>query len=142
MVDKEDWGPNLFSFNVGWFENKLFMPFVESVWQDLKVFGRGDYVLKEKLRMLKIRLREWNLEVYGKIDLGIKDIVKAINDEDEFVEWCCENQTEDAIRRRSTATSRMWTNIRIKENFLLQKLRLKWDLEGDANTKIFHFLIK
>ncbi|XP_058746989.1 uncharacterized protein LOC131619974 [Vicia villosa] len=31
MVDKENWGPKPFVFNNGWFDNKLFKPFVESV---------------------------------------------------------------------------------------------------------------
>lgn len=39
-------------------------------------------------------------------------------------------------------TSRLWTNLRIKENFLRQKARLKWDTDGDSNNKFFHGMVK
>ncbi|XP_058746325.1 uncharacterized protein LOC131619219 [Vicia villosa] len=143
VIDKEDWGPKPFKFNNGWFDNKFFLPYVESSWKDIKVYGRSDYVLKEKLRLLKIRLHDWNVAVYGKNDLEIKEGVKAINVDDEFVEWCVDDhRVEEVVRRRSSATCKLWNDMRIKDNLLFQNSRLKWDLDGDANTKFFHSVMK
>ncbi|XP_058785271.1 uncharacterized protein LOC131660131 [Vicia villosa] len=55
ICDKEDWGPKPFKANAEWFSNRDFSPFVEKEWKELVVKGRGDYVLKEKLRLLKER---------------------------------------------------------------------------------------
>ncbi|XP_058741126.1 uncharacterized protein LOC131613476 [Vicia villosa] len=107
MVDKEDWGPKPFMFNNTWFEDKNFLPFIESEWNKLKVVGRSDFVLKEKLRLLKYSLRKWNVNVFGKVDLEIKEGVEEINELDEFVSWCNLNQHAEAIQRRSVVTSRM-----------------------------------
>ncbi|XP_058726407.1 uncharacterized protein LOC131597748 [Vicia villosa] len=75
---------------------------------NLKVYGRGEFVLKEKLRLLKEKLKVWNKEVFG----------------------------------RKEATTRIWRNLRIKENMLLQKARLRWVKEGDANNGFFHKVMK
>ncbi|XP_058741467.1 uncharacterized protein LOC131613848 [Vicia villosa] len=65
IINKENWGPKPFLVNNSWFEDKDFLPFVEKEWEKLVVSGRGDYILKEKLRLLKDSLRRWNLEVFG-----------------------------------------------------------------------------
>ncbi|XP_058765950.1 uncharacterized protein LOC131639469 [Vicia villosa] len=59
MVDKEDWGPKPFKFNNEWFKDKTFLDFVKKEWEGFTVHGRGDFVLKEKLRLLKERLKWW-----------------------------------------------------------------------------------
>lgn len=40
------------------------------------------------------------------------------------------------------ATRKMWLNLQIKENMLLQKSRIKWDVEVDMNNRYFHFALK
>lgn len=56
MKDKSNWGPKLNRVNNKWFRNKDFIAFVETEWKGFDVTGRGDYILKEKLRILKIKL--------------------------------------------------------------------------------------
>ncbi|XP_058776295.1 uncharacterized protein LOC131650610 [Vicia villosa] len=57
IVDKEDWGPKPSKFNNEWFHNKDFMRFVEEEWKAIIVSGRGDFILKEKFRIIKGRLK-------------------------------------------------------------------------------------
>lgn len=42
-------------FNVSneWFTNKKFIPFVENEWREIILEGMSDYVIKEKLQLLK-----------------------------------------------------------------------------------------
>ncbi|XP_058741918.1 uncharacterized protein LOC131614336 [Vicia villosa] len=65
--DKVIWGPKPFRFNNEWFAFESFIPFVEGEWKGLKIEGRGDFVLKEKFRLLKDKLKWWNKEVFGRI---------------------------------------------------------------------------
>ncbi|XP_058763718.1 uncharacterized protein LOC131637147 [Vicia villosa] len=83
LTDKYNWGPKPFKFNNEWFLFDSFIPFVEKEWKSLKVEGRGDFVLKEKLRLLKDKLKRWNKDVFGKIDLDIEEGVNDINLADE-----------------------------------------------------------
>ncbi|XP_058732668.1 uncharacterized protein LOC131604227 [Vicia villosa] len=49
IKDHRNWGPKPFKFNNEWFSFDSFIPFVEKEWKSIKVEGRGDFVLKEKL---------------------------------------------------------------------------------------------
>lgn len=40
-------------------------------WSKLKVDVRGDFILYDKLKSLMFRLKEWNREVFGWIDLKV-----------------------------------------------------------------------
>ncbi|CAK8535158.1 unnamed protein product [Lathyrus sativus] len=60
-----DWGPRSFNFNNCWLKHSSFLKFVEVEWKFYVVRGRGDYVLKEKLGLLKASLEKWNVYVFG-----------------------------------------------------------------------------
>ncbi|CAK8573237.1 unnamed protein product [Lathyrus sativus] len=72
-----DWSPKPFIFNNNWFSHKDFYLFVKVKWNGFVVSGRGDFVLKEKLRMLKRKLRSWNAEVFGWVNLKIDKAVES-----------------------------------------------------------------
>ncbi|CAI8593121.1 unnamed protein product [Vicia faba] len=52
VKDDVNWGPKPFKFNNEWFSFDSFIPFVKKEWKDLNVEGKGDFVLKEKLKLL------------------------------------------------------------------------------------------
>ncbi|CAK8566094.1 unnamed protein product [Lathyrus sativus] len=86
VSDKENWGPKPFKFNNEWFAKDDFLAFTEREWKDIHVEGRGDFVLKEKLKIFKDRLKWWNREVFGKIDLEVEERVGDINAGDALAE--------------------------------------------------------
>ncbi|XP_058754722.1 uncharacterized protein LOC131627879 [Vicia villosa] len=133
----DDWGPKPFKFNNEWFQHKEFFGFVEKEWMGLDVNGRGDFVLKEKLRLLKNKLRWWNINVFGKINLELEEGVKEINALDNL---SSEEEADSGSRWR--ANRKFWTNLKIKENMLIQKARLKWLNDGDDNSRYFHTVMK
>lgn len=70
--------------------------FMENEWSDIKVEGRGDYVLKEKLKMLRNILTRWKKEVFGWIELKIEEV----NEMDGLIEECQKNQIMQLASRR------------------------------------------
>ncbi|MCI23116.1 transposon TX1 putative protein, partial [Trifolium medium] len=77
-----DWGPKPFRFNNNWLEHKNFKTVVEECWRDLEVSGWMDFVLKEKLRGLKFRLKEWNKVEYGSLESRLIKLVEDIKELD------------------------------------------------------------
>lgn len=65
MASLGDWGLKPSRFNNCWVNHKDFLSFVKEEWNSMSVKGQGDYILKEKLKALKGRLKWWNKYVFG-----------------------------------------------------------------------------
>ena len=50
-----------------------FKNLINKCWQSIEVRGSGSYVLTEKLKALKARLRQWNREVIGRVEARKKE---------------------------------------------------------------------
>lgn len=62
------------------------MSFAEREWKNLKVEGRSDFVLMEKLRIFKIFLRKWERDCFNILDLNIDEGIRVINESDSMLE--------------------------------------------------------
>jgi hypothetical protein len=51
----------------------------------MEIQGKKAFVIKEKLKRLKIALKTWNREVFGILDLNIDQTVKDLNDLEEQI---------------------------------------------------------
>lgn len=133
-----DCGPKPFRFNNCWLQHKDFKDFVDKSWRSFNVDGWRMYVFKEKLKMLREKLRVWNKEVFGFLDLNIKNIVNEINALDELVGGSnCQE-----VERRKELSSLFWHQVQAKESLIKQKARCRWIAEGDANTRYFYACVR
>lgn len=64
-----NWGRKHFRFNNCWLEHNDFKGFISNCWREFNISGWKLHAFKEKLELLKERLKVWNKEVFGTLDL-------------------------------------------------------------------------
>jgi len=63
-VDEEDWGPRLLCLLKCWQDMPGYNNFVRENWSSFEVTGWGGFVLKEKLKLIKVALRTGLLQIF------------------------------------------------------------------------------
>ncbi|XP_058767495.1 uncharacterized protein LOC131641210 [Vicia villosa] len=99
-VGKVDLGPKPFRFN--------------NVW-------KGDFVLYEKLKILRGKLRVWNREVFGWIDLKVEEEVDKMNELDRLMVDNLGGDIEDLVVERREVGKDIRHSLNVKEAMLRKK---------------------
>ena len=60
-----DWGPRPFRVLDCWLKDQSFKQLVQQSWSNNNQRGWGGYVLKQKIKALKVSIKEWNNNHYG-----------------------------------------------------------------------------
>lgn len=98
--------------------------------------GWNAYVLQEKLKLLKVKLKSWNWDVFGNVDHRIKKVEVEISRLDTKAELV--GLTEEDVSERRLKFVELWSALNAKGSLLRQKSRIQWIREGDSNTSFFH----
>ena len=65
-------GPVPFRFENMWLQEEGFKDLLGGWWQGLRFSGSFSFILAEKLKALKVILKSWNKEVFGKVGVNKK----------------------------------------------------------------------
>ncbi|GJX17035.1 putative RNA-directed DNA polymerase, eukaryota, reverse transcriptase zinc-binding domain protein [Tanacetum coccineum] len=139
-VDKIDFGPSLFKLYNSWLLRDGFDDLTKSEWDSIDSNNSG-FPIKchEKFCILKAKIRQWNnnnktmernrkaaaLEELSSIEKKIDEGSASPSDTENRLNLLHELEIIDKFASMD----------------LIQKARVKWDIEGDENTKFFHGLI-
>jgi len=101
--------------------------------------GWGGYVLKEKLKLIKLALKEWHSHHSKNLPTRInslRDIIEAIEVKGETLDLL-----EEEIEEMHGLSEELFSLSRINSSICWQQSRLQWLREGDANSKFFHNIL-
>ena len=71
-------GPLPFRFKNMWLKADGFKNLFNEWWQNIEIRGSRSYVLTEKLKALKVKLKVWNKEVFRRVDVGKNSALKKV----------------------------------------------------------------
>jgi hypothetical protein len=113
---------------------------VEDTWGALPSNGWMSFVLKEKLKGLKVKIKEWHKGVYGDMEARIAKMVEDITILD--IRGDEVGLSGEEVQGRKTLFRDLWTLLKAKDVNMVQRARARWMKNGDANTKYFHRCVK
>lgn len=73
-----DWGPKPFKTRNCWLFNPYFGTFISDTWSSISIQVSGAFVFKEKLKILKQKLKTWNKEHVGDLEMRGKELVTKV----------------------------------------------------------------
>ncbi|KAH1202923.1 putative ribonuclease H protein [Glycine max] len=133
-----DWGPKPFKVFDAWLKNKEYQKVVRDCWAANQLFGWGGFVLKNKLKILKARLKLWSKENAADMCNKMKQIQQELNDLENSMPSQPSVQQVQLLKKLQ---AELWEKANLYESTLRQKSRSRWIKKGDNNTNYFHKLI-
>jgi len=100
----------------------------EDEWGRNVVNGWVGFVLKSKLKGLKISIKNWNRVEYGDVDTKLEKLNDEIGVLDARSE--CGILTNEEVETRKKKFEELWRLFKIREAMLFQSNKSKWLREG------------
>ncbi|XP_042980247.1 uncharacterized protein LOC122310438 [Carya illinoinensis] len=134
----ERYGLAPFRFQNMWTSHDGFLEMVHNSWNELMRRESGLLKLVGKLKGLKQKMRQWNREVFGQVDVIIKELEER---EEIYEEALPENYSEEIEQEYLITKVELEIWYKREDMRLAQQAKKIWLEKGDNNTKYFHAVL-
>ncbi|XP_077237281.1 uncharacterized protein LOC143878953 [Tasmannia lanceolata] len=122
-----------------WLQDTSLYPIIERAWTK-EVWGNPMYRLSQKLKEVKFQIKNWNRDVFGRIDIKVPILRRSLQRVQQILSSDPTNSV--LIAEENKLLSDLITASSHEESLYRQKSRVQWLDLGDSNTKFFHSFVK
>jgi hypothetical protein len=113
---------------------------VSDCWSNSGVVGCPMYILTQKLKMLKEKLKVWNKTCFCNVHDNVTSTEAKLHQIQQDIQN--HGHTDALLLEEKIAANLLEDALNKQEIFWQERARLNWHLEGDRNTKFFHRIAK
>jgi hypothetical protein len=113
---------------------------VSDCWSNSGVVGCSMYILTQKLKMLKEKLKVWNKTCFGNVHDNVTSPEAKLHQIQQDIQN--HGHTDALLLEEKIVANLLEDALNKQEIFWQERARLNWHLEGDRNTKFFHRIAK
>lgn len=128
-----------FRFMKMWLLHEDCKRIVSETWNST-VVGNPMFVLANKLKALKDKLKDWNHNIFGNVHVLVKEVDDKLDGIQSFIDN--HGMTDDLLEQQKTTQINLEDALNKEEALWQERVKSKWHLEGDRNTSYFHRLAK
>jgi hypothetical protein len=128
-----------FKFLKMWTAHQDCINIVRSCW-NISIPGCPMFVLGQKLKILKDKLKTWNKVNFGNITANVTAATAKVDEIQRMID--INGASGDLLNQEKLAQINLENVLHMEELFWSEKSKVKWHLEGDRNTAYFHRIAK